>query len=123
MSAKLQLDKYFEALRRLKERGAPISNDAVALEAGSGRGAIKKSRAAYTDLIAAIEAAATERGEAKIDSDPTLALDQKILDLALQLDQALERELCLLNEVYSLREENRQLKMGRPVAVPKSPRL
>ena len=70
MSAKVQVDKYFTALERLKARGEPISNDAVALEAGSGRGSIKKSRPAYAELIAAINAAAKQQAEAKVASDP-----------------------------------------------------
>jgi hypothetical protein len=119
MSAKVQVDKYFAALQRLKDRGAPISNDAVALEAGSGRGSIKKSRPAYSDLITAIENAAKKRDEAKAASDPVPALRQDIELLKRRLDQVLERELCLLDEVYTLREENRQLKMGRPIAVPR----
>jgi hypothetical protein len=118
MSAKVQVDKYFAALQRLRDRGAPISNDAVALEAGSGRGSIKKSRLGYTDLIAAIDQAAKEQAEAKVSSDPLPALRQNIELLTRRLDQALERELCLLHEVYSLREECRQLKIGRPFAVP-----
>jgi hypothetical protein len=68
MSAKIQVDKYFAALERLKARGEPISNDAVALEAGSGRGSIKKSRPAYAELIAAIDAAAKQLAEAKVAS-------------------------------------------------------
>jgi len=119
MSAKVKVDKYFAALQRLKDRGAPINNDAVALEAGSGRGSIKKSRPAYTDLIAAIESAAKEQADAKTVSDPLPALRQEIALLKSRFDSVLERELCLLHEVYSLREENRQLKMGRPIAVPR----
>ncbi len=53
MSAKLQVDKYLAALERLKARREPINNDTVALEAGSGRGSIKKSRPAYAGLITA----------------------------------------------------------------------
>lgn len=117
MSAKVQVDKYFEALQRLIARGAPISNDAVALEAGSGRGSIKKSRPAYAELIAAIDRAATEQAEAKVAADPTPALRLEIHALTRRLDQALEREVCLLHEVYTLREENRQLKTGLLVAV------
>ncbi|RZL03822.1 MAG: hypothetical protein EOP36_02990 [Rubrivivax sp.] len=119
MSAKLQVAKYYAALQRLVERGMPISNDAVALEAGSGRGSIKKSRAAYADLIAAIDLAAQEQNREKVATDPTPALRQEIQNLTQRLDQALEREICLLHEVYTLKEENRQLKMGRPFAVPK----
>ena len=118
MSAKVQVDKYFAALQRLKDRGAPVSNDAVALEAGSGRGSIKKSRPAYAELIAAIDEAANEQAEAREVSDPVPALRQDIALLTRRLDQALERELCLLHEVYTLREENRQSKMGGPSAAP-----
>jgi hypothetical protein len=117
MSAKVQVDKYFEALQRLSASRAPISNDAVALEAGSGRGSIKKSRPAYAELITAIDRAATEQAEAKVATDPTPALRLEIHTLTQRLDQALEREVCLLHEVYTLREENRQLKTGRLVAV------
>lgn len=120
MSAKLQVAKYYAALQRLVERGVPISNDAVALEAGSGRGSIKKSRAAYADLIAAIDSAAQEQNQAKVATDPTPALRHEIQNLTQRLDQALEREICLLHEIYTLKEENRQLKMGRPFAVPKT---
>lgn len=118
MSAKVKVDKYFAALQRLKVRGAPISNDAVALEAGSGRGSIKKSRKTYAGLITAIESAANEQAEAKAASDPMPGLRQEIELLTRRLDVVLEREVCLLNEVYTLREENRQLKMGRPFVAP-----
>ncbi|MBC3876648.1 hypothetical protein H8K38_02380 [Undibacterium sp. FT79W] len=109
MSAKLQVDKYFQALQRLVEQGAKINNDTVALEAGSGRGSIKKSRAAYSGLIAAIEHAARKQTEAKIEADPLPAIRQENSNLVRQLDSALERELALLTEVYSLREQLRQL--------------
>jgi hypothetical protein len=117
VSAKVQVDKYYAALQRLVERGSPISNDAVALEAGSGRGSIKKSRPAYAELIAAIDHAAREQADAKVTADPTPALRLEIQTLTQRLDQALEREVCLLHEVYTLREENRLLKTGRLVAV------
>lgn len=59
------LDDYFAALERLKKgtskkvpKGTRITNDAVALEAGRGKGSIKKSRLVFADLIAAIEEAA-----------------------------------------------------------------
>lgn len=117
MAAKSQVDKYFDALGRLKARGEPINNDAVAKEAGSGKGSIKKSRPGYAALIAAIEQAALKQKQAKAAADPTPHLRQQIAALQLRLDSALEREVCLLNEVYSLREENRQLKIGRLVVV------
>lgn len=124
MSAKIQVDKYFAALERLKSRRAPISNDAVALEAGSGRGSIKKSRPAYAELIEAINEAIKAQAEVKVTADPVAGLRMNIDELTRRLDQALDREVALLNEVYDLRSEvqrllgeNRDLKMGRLVAV------
>jgi ubiquinone biosynthesis protein UbiJ len=117
MPAKSQADKYLEALARLKARGEPINNDAVAKEAGSGKGSIKRSRPGHAALIAAIEQAAMEQKQAKATSDQTPQLRQQIATLQHRLDNALEREVCLLNELYDLREENRQLKLGRLAVV------
>lgn len=122
MAAKSQVDKYFEALGRLKARGEPINNDAVAKEAGSGKGSVKKSRPGHAALIAAIEQAALEQKQVKAAADPTPLLRQQLATLQLRLDGALEREVCLLNEVYHLREENRQLKQGRLSVVSKTTR-
>lgn len=117
MAAKSQVDKYLEALARLKARGEPINNDAVAKEAGSGKGSIKKSRPGYAALITAIEQAALEQKQVKAAADPTAQLRQQLETLQQRLDSALEREVCLLNEVYHLREENHQLKQGRLTVV------
>lgn len=122
MAAKSQVDKYFEALARLKARGEPINNDAVAKEAGSGKGSIKKSRPGYATLIAAIERVAQEQKQVKASADPIPRLRQQLATLQQRLDSALEREVCLLDEVYNLREENRLLKQGRPTLVPKKTR-
>lgn len=107
--AKTQVDKYFEALKRLEARGEVINNDAVAKEAGSGKGSIKKSRPAYAELVAAIELAGLKQRQAKAAFDRTPQLRQEIANLQQRLDSALEREVCLLYEVYQLREEVRQL--------------
>lgn len=118
MAAKSQVDKYFEALGRLRTREEPINNDAVAKEAGSGKGSIKKSRPGHAALIAAIEQAALEQKQARAATDPVPKLRQQIIELQQRLDNALERELCLLDEVYYLREEIRQLTQGRLSLVP-----
>ena len=124
MNAKVQVDQYFTALERLKQRCAPISNDSVALEAGKGRGSIKKSRPAHAPLIEAIEAAAREQASVVTASDPVPALQRAIEATTRRLDESLEREVALLNQVYDLQaqckqllEENRALKLGRLVAV------
>jgi hypothetical protein len=122
MSASIQVAQYFAALKRLKARGVPISNDAVALEAGKGRGSIKKSRPAHAKLIEEIDEAMKQQEEVKLAADPVPGLQDTITELTRRLDQSLEREVALLNEVYDLRaqkkqltEDNRQLKMGRLV--------
>jgi septal ring factor EnvC (AmiA/AmiB activator) len=124
MSPKVQVDQYFAALERLKARGEPISNDAVALEAGRGRGSIKKSRPAHAELIAAIDKAMTEQQETRVAVNPVPGLKSDIEELKRRLDQSLDREVALLHELYDLRakvnqlsEENRQLKIGRLVPV------
>ena len=68
------LGEYFEALERLKQGkplhvsvGIKISNDSVALEAGRNKGAIKKSRSIFADLIVAIDMAANEQNILPID--------------------------------------------------------
>lgn len=67
MTAKT-LAEYLEALARLKagrpvrvSKGTKITNDSVALEAGRGKGSIKKSRPIFSELIHAIDAAADEQ--------------------------------------------------------------
>lgn len=124
MSARVQVDQYIAALERLVARGVPISNDAVAMEAGKGRGSIKKSRPAHEELIKKIDAAIRKRGDAKVATDPLSVLNMDIDKLTRRLDQSLEREVALLNELYDLRaqvkqllEDNRQLRMGRLVPV------
>lgn len=124
MSAKVQADQYFAALERLKFRGDPISNDAVAMEAGKGRGSIKKGRPAHAKLIEEIDKAIKAGKEVKVASDPLPGLRRDIEELTRRLDQSLDREIALLNELYELRakvkqlaEDNRQLKMGRLVPV------
>ena len=124
MANKPQTEKYLAALERLKAQGKPINNDAVALEAGSGKGSIKKSRPAHAELIAAIDNAMKEQQEIKVAVNPVPGLKSDIEELKRRLDQSLDREVALLHELYDLRakvkqltEENRRLKMGRLVPV------
>ncbi|MDO9506006.1 hypothetical protein [Hydrogenophaga sp.] len=124
MSAKIQTEQYFAALERLKARRAVISNDAVAMEAGKGRGSIKSSRPAHAALVAAIEEAAKAQRAFAVTADPVPGLRAEVDELTRRLDQSLEREVALLHELYDLRsrtkalgEENLRLKMGRLVPV------
>ncbi|MBS1131994.1 MAG: hypothetical protein H6R16_2996 [Proteobacteria bacterium] len=107
------LDDYFEALLRLKSgkslrvpKNTKITNDAVALEAGRGKGSIKKSRPIFADLIQAIDAAATEQRKGE-------GLQKERLDKAkksanyyrCELEAALAREISLLYELYQMKKE------------------
>ncbi len=111
------LDAYLEALERLKSgrplhvpKGTKITNDAVSLEAGRGKGTIKRSRAVFADLILAIDEAAAE--QAKGQSKQKVQLD-KAKNSAEQcrsdLEAALAREISLLYEVYELKKRLAQL--------------
>lgn len=119
------LDDYFEALNRLKA-GTPlrvpadsrITNDAVALEAGRGKGSIKKSRPIFADLIAAIDAAAGEQVQV-VNKDKT-ALEkakQKTAEARQALDAALAREVSLLNELYELKKQLAALTGGNVLPI------
>lgn len=107
------LDAYFAALERLKAGkplhvppGTRITNDAVSLEAGRGKGSIKKSRAVFADLIQAIDEAATEQSRPKSkERDKLLRSKSEAEALRKQLEAALAREVSLLKELYETRKQ------------------
>jgi hypothetical protein len=106
------LHDYFAALDRLKKgrptvvpKGTKITNDAVALEAGRGKGSIKKSRLIFADLIKAIDDAAAVQAEPKNEEKMRL---QKVKSSAdryrRDLEAALSREVSLLKELYEAKK-------------------
>ena len=105
------MDDYLAALDRLKRgrparvaKGTKITNDAVALEAGRGKGSIKKSRPVFTSLIAAIAAAAGETDD--VDQQRLLAKAKtSAFKYREDLEAALGRELSLLHELYSVKKQ------------------
>ncbi|AUT76096.1 hypothetical protein C2L64_48735 [Paraburkholderia hospita] len=105
---------YYAALERLKKRkGARINNDTVAIEAGRKKGSIKKSRAQFTELIAAIDAANAVAGHPKLElTDRLNRAKGDAKDLQAQLDESLARELALLRQVFNLRKELAALRGG-----------
>ncbi len=125
------LKEYFQALDRLKSgkpmrvaKGTRINNDNVALEAGRKKGSIKKSRPVFKDLIEAIDAAAAEQ------SSPEKQMTQRLektrgeaKSYREKWEQALCRELSLLQEVYALKKELARLRGGEVLPLrPKTPR-
>lgn len=114
------LNEYFQALDRLKSgrpihvaKGARINNDNVALEAGRKKGSIKKSRLVFRDLIDAIDAAAAE--QVSPEKQMTHRLEKtkgEAKSYRERWEQAIRRELSLLQEVYTLKKELARLRGG-----------
>lgn len=115
---KRSLKEYWDALDRLKKckplnvpAGGRITNDQVSLEAGLGRGSIKKSRESYRELIAAIEAAEAERqqstnkDEEKYQRRRAEAEKYKLLYLT-----SVARQISLAKENKELKTEIKRLK-------------
>jgi len=101
---------YFEALERLK-KGKPlivqnntkISKDSVSLEAGRKKGSIKKSRAIFKELIAAIDEAAQEQKIPEIFEREKLNIAKtKIANYRRLYEDALAREIMLIKRIYEL---------------------
>src|ERR1700728_1554921 len=94
------LEEYFAALERLKAgrptvvpKGSKITKDAVSVEAGRGKGSIKKSRAVFTDLIGAIALAAAEQSRPAFQQKQKLAKTRGAVEqYRRDLEAALGRE-------------------------------
>jgi hypothetical protein len=106
------LKDYFEALDRLKKgkpvnvpKGSRITNDSVSLEAGRKKGTIKKSRPIFSDLMAAIDAAA--KAETKPRDEMRERLDETKAEAARYRalwEDALAREVSLVKQLWDERE-------------------
>jgi hypothetical protein len=111
------LDDYFSALERLKAnkpiripKGSKITNDAVSLEAGRGKGSIKKSRPIFADIIAAIDAAADEQARPRHDEKAKIHKAKDEAAKYRQLyEEAIAREISLVKENHELRKQLAQL--------------
>lgn len=105
--------EYFEALERLKKsankvvpKGTRITNDSVALEAGRGKGSIKKSRPVFAALIAAIDAAASEQAQPVNDAKSKLkAAKADAARYKAMWLEALSREQSLVKQLWDERME------------------
>ncbi|MEW8053277.1 MAG: hypothetical protein AB2809_23220 [Candidatus Thiodiazotropha sp.] len=108
-----KLSDYYEALDRLQKgqtlnvpKGTKITKDAVALEAGRGRGSIKKSRPIFHDLIQLIQEAATTQVRPIVKAEEKVAKYRAVADkYRLLWEEAIARELSLIHELYELKTE------------------
>lgn len=124
-----KLKEYYDALRRIKEdrarrvpKGAAINNDNVSIEAGRGKGSIKKSRPAFSGLIRDIAEAAEARRLAAVPADTPMPTDREdIQTLRSQLDASLGRELSLQLELFDTKKQLALLTGGNvlPLRKPK----
>lgn len=107
------LTDYFEALDRLKAgrtlnvpKGTKITKDAVSLEAGRGKGSIKKSRPIFADLILMIDVAAADQSKDSNQQKEKLGRAKHSADqYRLELEAALAREVSLLYELYEVKKQ------------------
>jgi len=112
------LQEYWDALDRLKKSkplnvpaGGRITNDQVSLEAGRGRGSIKKSRESYAELIAAIESAEEERQQfGNKDEEKYQRRRAEADKYKLLYQEAVARQISLAKENKELKYEIKQLK-------------
>lgn len=107
-----QIDEYYAALLRLESdkpfrvpKGTKITNDAVALESGRGKGSIKKSRPVFFGLIEAINTAAENQAKNINQEKAKLHKAKASADqYREELEAALAREVSLLYELYELKK-------------------
>lgn len=119
------LAEYFEALERIKAgrptkvpKGSKITNDAVALEAGRGKGSIKKSRAVFADLIKTIDEAAEKQSSHSNQQKQQLDKAKSTSDdYRLKFEAAIAREISLLNELYAVKKELAKLTGGKVLPI------
>lgn len=104
---------YFNALERLindspinVNKGIRITNDSVALEAGRGKGSIKKSRPIFAELISAINDAAIKQSYGNNQQKEKMFKAKNLADkYRRELEAALARELSLLYELYETKKQ------------------
>lgn len=106
------IEEYFGALERLIQgkpvnvpKGTKITNDSVSLEAGRKKGTIKKSRPVFSELIEAINTAATL--VSKPEDEMRTRLDHAKVETAKYRrlwEEALAREVSLVKELSDVRE-------------------
>ncbi|MDT4846215.1 hypothetical protein FQZ97_802300 [compost metagenome] len=112
---------YFEALDRLVNsksfrvpNGSKISNDVVALEAGMPKGSIRASNSKHISLINAIKEAAIQQAESTPKNRKLSAritrLNRDASHYKEAYEQSLNREILLIQQIYSLQAEVSELK-------------
>lgn len=116
------INDYWDAFERLKNnqpkvvpKGTLINNDTVALEAGRSRGAIKKSRKSFKELIAEIELFNKEQHTTnRTDKDKLKDERLKSKNYRDLYHQSLNREIMLVERLAQLEKELAKFKNVTP---------
>ncbi len=120
------LQVYWDALERLK-RGKPINvmpggritNDQVSLEAGRGRGSIKKSRPVFAELISAIEEASKAKNKPPAETqEKYLRKRAEAENYKAQYKKSIAREISMLKQIYELKQEIDKLRNDKVKLLP-----
>lgn len=119
------LSEYYSALERLKSgkakivpKGTKISKNSVSIEAGRGKGAIKKSRPIFRDLIENIRLASDEQTakddllKNRLEREKGEAKKYRRL-----YEESLGRELSLLYEIEQLKTKIQKLEKTKVVRI------
>ena len=120
------LQVYWDALERLK-RGKPINvmpggritNDQVSLEAGRGRGSIKKSRPVFAELISSIEEASRVKNKPSAETqDKYLRKRAEAENYKAQYKKSIAREISMLKQIYELKQEIDKIRSDKVKSLP-----
>jgi len=115
----LMTERRFDALHRLVTnrpnivpKNTPITLDAVALEAGYKKGAIRRARESNTILIESIDAAASEQANKRSNTKSDKVLIEKVrskhrevLKFKALYEESLAREISLIKQLWEERAE------------------
>lgn len=112
-----KLHDYWLALERLVKNepirvplGTKISNDAVSQEAGRGKGSIKRGRAAFTEIIRAIDNTRNAEDSQEGQGRKAVADEVNSKHYKKLYYESLEREVALLCEIHELQQQINKLK-------------
>lgn len=102
------IEQYEAALQRLIDNashivpaGTKITNDSVALEAGRGKGSIKRKRDCFDELIPKIKAAAAKQKKESA-AKPNKSAEKLFKEL---YHESLARELMLISQIDVLTKD------------------
>lgn len=118
---------YFDALERIVQgrprripQNSPITNDNVSLEAGRGKGAIKKCRPEFESLINAIQEAKSKSSAPSSNNkykEKISYLTQELKQLRTLYQQSVAREILLHDRLVELEKSLLNISSNKIVSI------